>query len=141
MRREELYLADLVDNARAVQEYLAGVARNRWDEDRVLRDAVLYRLFLLGEIASALPEEMRARYPEVAWQQIRAFRNLAAISSGYRHRPGRLARPRRDRSGQARPHPTMGIPGPCPLTNHQQSLLAKRTKIGPDLAVFRQAHG
>ena len=77
MRREELYLADLVDNARAVQEYLAAVARNRWDEDRVLRDAVLYRLLLLGEIASALPEEMRARYPEVAWRQIRAFRNLA----------------------------------------------------------------
>jgi uncharacterized protein with HEPN domain len=29
------------------------------DEDRVLRDAVLYRLLLLGEIASALPESLR----------------------------------------------------------------------------------
>jgi uncharacterized protein with HEPN domain len=77
MRREELYVADLVDNARAVQEYLAGITRDRWDEDRVLRDAVLYRLMLLGEIASALPDEMRDRYPNVAWRSIRAFRNLA----------------------------------------------------------------
>ena len=41
MRREELYLAGLVDNARAVRRYLDGVARERWDEDSVLRDAVL----------------------------------------------------------------------------------------------------
>ena len=40
-------------------------------------NAVLYRLLLLGEIASALPEAWRDRYPDVAWRQIRAFRNLA----------------------------------------------------------------
>lgn len=43
----------------------------------MLRDAVLYRLLLMGEIASALPEPLRNRYPDVAWRQIRAFRNLA----------------------------------------------------------------
>jgi len=43
----------------------------------VLRDAVLYRMLLLGEIASSLPAELRDRYPDVAWRQIRAFRNLA----------------------------------------------------------------
>ena len=77
MRREELYLADLVDNARAVRGYLDGVARERWDADSILRDAVLYRMLLLGEIAAALPDDIRDRHPEVAWRQIRAFRNLA----------------------------------------------------------------
>ena len=41
------------------------------------RDAVVYRLLLLGETASALPDILRDRYPDVAWRQIRAFRNLA----------------------------------------------------------------
>jgi uncharacterized protein with HEPN domain len=77
MRREELYLADLIDNARAVRGYLDGVTRERWDAEDILRDAVLYRMLLLGEIASALPDELRDSYPEVAWRQIRAFRNLA----------------------------------------------------------------
>lgn len=77
MRREELYLADLVDNARAVLGYLDGVTRERWDTDSMLRDAVLYRMLLLGEIASSLPDDLRDRHPEVAWRQIRAFRNLA----------------------------------------------------------------
>ena len=77
MRREELYLADLIDNARAVRAYLDGVTRERWDAEDILRDAVLYRMLLLGEIASALPDDLRDRYPEVAWRQVRAFRNLA----------------------------------------------------------------
>jgi len=77
MRREELYLADLIDNARAVRGYLDGVTRERWDAEDILRDAVLYRMLLLSEIAGALPDELRDRYPDVAWRQIRAFRNLA----------------------------------------------------------------
>jgi uncharacterized protein with HEPN domain len=77
MRREELYLADLVDNARAVRRYLDGVTRERWDAEGMLRDAVLYRMLLLGEIASALPDDLQDHYPDVAWRQIRVFRNLA----------------------------------------------------------------
>ena len=78
MRRDELYVADLVDNTRAIREYLDGISREQWDQDRVRRDAVVYRLLLLGETASALPDILRDRYPDVAWRQIRAFRNLAA---------------------------------------------------------------
>jgi hypothetical protein len=59
MRHDELYVADLVDSTRAVCEYLDGISRERWDGDRVLRDAVLYRLLLLGEIASAIPDALR----------------------------------------------------------------------------------
>jgi len=81
MRHDELYVADLVDSTRAVREYLDGVSREHWDEDRVLRDAVLYRLLLLGEIASALPDALRDRYPDVAWRQIRAFRKPRALST------------------------------------------------------------
>ena len=77
MRRDELYVADLVDNTRAIQEYLNGISREQWDQDRVRRDAVVDRLLLLGETASALPDILRDRYPDVAWRQIRAFRNLA----------------------------------------------------------------
>ncbi len=39
MRREELYLADLIDNARAVRGYLDGVTRERWDAEDILRAA------------------------------------------------------------------------------------------------------
>jgi uncharacterized protein with HEPN domain len=71
MRRDELYVADLVDNTRAIREYLDGIiSREQWDQDRVRRDAVVYRLLLLGETASALPDILRERYPDVAWRTL-----------------------------------------------------------------------
>jgi uncharacterized protein with HEPN domain len=53
MQRDALYIADLVESSRTVRGYLDGITREHWDEDQVLRDAVLYRMLLLGEIASA----------------------------------------------------------------------------------------
>jgi RimJ/RimL family protein N-acetyltransferase len=45
MRREELYLADLVDSTRAIRDYLSGVSRREWDESAVLtrEDLEFYR--------------------------------------------------------------------------------------------------
>jgi uncharacterized protein with HEPN domain len=40
MQRDDLYIADLVESARTVRDYLEGISREQWDEDRVLRDAV-----------------------------------------------------------------------------------------------------
>jgi hypothetical protein len=37
MRHDELYVADLIDSTRAVREYLDGVSREHWDEDRCQR--------------------------------------------------------------------------------------------------------
>jgi hypothetical protein len=77
MRREELYLADLVDNARAVRGYLDGVTRERWDADGMLRDAVLYfgvDWAVVWKIAQEEPSVLEkqaltiisAEYPELA---------------------------------------------------------------------------
>jgi len=55
MQREELYVVDLVDNARAVRTYLNGVTRERWDADQMLRDAVLYRMLPAGRDRQRAP--------------------------------------------------------------------------------------
>jgi uncharacterized protein with HEPN domain len=103
MRRDELYVADLVDNTRAIREYLDGIiSREQWDQDRVRRDAVVYRLLLLGETASALPDILRERYPDVAW---RTLGNEPWLVPGSRREPLALpaaaARPRARSTCQA----------------------------------------
>ena len=55
MRRDDLYVADLADTTRAIREYLDSISRAQWDEDRILRDAVLYRLLLLARSPARSP--------------------------------------------------------------------------------------
>jgi uncharacterized protein with HEPN domain len=76
MRRDDLYLAELLETTGTVLGYLARGGPD-WAKDPVLRDAVLHRLVLMGEIARAVSEGLRERHPEVPWARMRAFRNTA----------------------------------------------------------------
>jgi len=76
MRREELYLTDIVEAADAIQKFLAGIERNAFLEDDLLRSGVLQKLSIIGEAASRLPVEFRQRHPEIEWTDIIGFRNI-----------------------------------------------------------------
>lgn len=76
-RREELYLADIVDACRDVVQFLSGVTLDDWAGSRVLQFAVLQRLTVIGEAARQIEATVRERYPSVPWRDLGAFRNLA----------------------------------------------------------------
>jgi uncharacterized protein with HEPN domain len=48
-----------------------------WAEDEILLNAVLRQLLVVGEAASCLNDQTRARLPDVPWKEIRGFRNHA----------------------------------------------------------------
>jgi uncharacterized protein with HEPN domain len=77
MRREELYLADIVEAADAIARYLAGVDRDAFIKNEEKRDAVLLKLILIGEAAARLRVAFRKKHPDVQWARVITFRNLA----------------------------------------------------------------
>ena len=77
MRRDKLYLADIVEAADAVAAFLAGAERERFLQDDLLRSAVLQKLSIIGEAAARLSKEFRAHHADVEWRDIVAFRNIA----------------------------------------------------------------
>lgn len=77
MRREELYLTDIIEAADAIQQFLAGVQRDTFLQDDLLRSAVLHKLTVIGEAAARLPSEFRDRHPEIEWADMAGFRNIA----------------------------------------------------------------
>lgn len=64
-RREELYLADIVDACRDVVQFLHGLNLDDWADSRVLQFAVLQRLTVIGEAARQIDPAIRERYPQV----------------------------------------------------------------------------
>jgi len=77
MRREELYLTDMVEAADAIQRFMEGVERQDFFNDELRQSAVLQKLIVIGEAAARLPMEFRECHPEVEWADIVAFRNIA----------------------------------------------------------------
>lgn len=77
MRRDRLYLADIVEAADAIAAFLKGVERRAFLASDLLRSAVLHKLTVIGEAAARLSPDLKRRHPEISWADIVAFRNIA----------------------------------------------------------------
>jgi len=77
MRREQLFLTDMLEAAESIRRFLQGVDRAGFIDDELRQSAVLQKLTLIGEAAARLPEEFRERHPEVKWRSAIGLRNVA----------------------------------------------------------------
>jgi len=69
-------LRDMLDSAKAVQQYIAGVTRDQFLADSEKQDAVLRRFEIIGEAASKLSAETQAQFPKVPFRAMRGMRNI-----------------------------------------------------------------
>ena len=77
MRREALFLADIVGAVDSTQQFLEDVSRADFLQDDLVRSAVLQKLAIIGEAAARLSKEFQARHQEIEWADIIGFRNIA----------------------------------------------------------------
>jgi uncharacterized protein with HEPN domain len=68
-------VADMLECARLIQGYIKG-RRREIPKDGMLRDALLRRFEVMGEAATRVGMDFRARNPDVPWKRIIAFRNV-----------------------------------------------------------------
>jgi uncharacterized protein with HEPN domain len=76
MRREDLYLRDIVEAADHMAGFVAGLDLASFEESELLRSAVVQKLTVIGEAAARLSDKVKARHREVPWPRIVAFRNI-----------------------------------------------------------------
>jgi uncharacterized protein with HEPN domain len=76
MRREELFLRDIVEATNFVAEFITGLDREAFDKSELIRSAVVQKLALIGEASSKVSAEFRGRHANVPWPQVVAFRNI-----------------------------------------------------------------
>lgn len=64
------YILDTIGKIRRIQ------ARGSVAEDDILYDAALRNLQTLSEATQSLPENLKARHPDIPWREISGFRNI-----------------------------------------------------------------
>ena len=79
---QQALLRDLLDSARAIRRYLAGVSHEAFMADTEKQDAVLRRFEIIGEAASRLAPEAQALFPTLPFRAMRGMRNIIAHDYG-----------------------------------------------------------
>ena len=77
-RSQKLYLADIVESIEAIESFVGGMDLKGFSGDRKTFAATVRELEIIGEAVRNISDAIKARYPDVLWQDIRAFRNMIA---------------------------------------------------------------
>ena len=74
-RSQELFLSDIIESIDAIRMYVAGMDFNCFSGDRKTFAATIRELEIIGEAIKNISDQIKIKYPEVLWQEIRSFRN------------------------------------------------------------------
>jgi uncharacterized protein with HEPN domain len=74
-RDVKLYLADILESIEAIQDYTRHSTEDGFYHNRMLQDAVIRRLEIIGEAVNHIPQRLRAKHPGIPWQDIVGMRN------------------------------------------------------------------
>jgi uncharacterized protein with HEPN domain len=69
-------LQHILEAARDATDFAQGRTRADLDHDRMLRRALVQCVQVIGEAASGLSPEARARLADIPWREIRRMRNV-----------------------------------------------------------------
>lgn len=79
------WLDDMLDAIDAIESFTAGSDFARFLADTRTGYAVRYALLMVSEASRRLPEDLKARHPEIPW------RNVADLGNVYRHEYHRVS--------------------------------------------------
>jgi len=75
-RSWKLFLRDILESAKKVVRYTQGMDFDSFVKNEMAYDAVLRNLEIIGEAAKHIPDEVRRRYPDIAWREMAGLRDI-----------------------------------------------------------------
>lgn len=71
-----IYLRDILESCDFIIADIASTELEAFRDNRLLQDAIIRRFEIIGEAVKRVPQDVRAKYPNVAWQEAAGFRDV-----------------------------------------------------------------
>ncbi|MFC1794838.1 DUF86 domain-containing protein [Planctomycetota bacterium] len=76
MKNDRTYLTHILEAIDSIEEYLQGVTFDQFSSTKMIIDAVVRELEIVGEAANNLSEEFRERHSNILWRRMKDMRNF-----------------------------------------------------------------
>lgn len=79
MKRDyKLYLKDIEESVQQIERYLKNIREEEFMKNKLVQDAVVRRLEIIGEASRNIPRALKEKNKHVPWFEMAQFRDLMA---------------------------------------------------------------
>jgi uncharacterized protein with HEPN domain len=77
--KDRINLSAIIESVNKIKNYTDGITSSKeFYEDEKTFDSVLMNFIVIGESVAKLSDDVKNRYPKVAWNKVKSFRNIIA---------------------------------------------------------------
>ena len=77
MKRDlRLFIEDIFENINLIENSTRNLSKNEFKSNKLVIDATIRRLEIIGEAVKNIPNDFRKKYPEVPWKKIAGLRDI-----------------------------------------------------------------
>lgn len=81
MKRDyKLYLNDMKESIKQIEEYVHNVSEESFKKEKIIQDAVIRRLEIVGEASRNIPRAVKENNKEMPWFELSNFRDFISHS-------------------------------------------------------------
>lgn len=72
----KVYFLHILDSIGNIENYTKGKNKKKFFEDKIIQDAVIRNLEIIGEATKNIPVSVRNKYPHIEWKKIAGMRDI-----------------------------------------------------------------
>jgi uncharacterized protein with HEPN domain len=72
----KILISHILDCIEKIQEYTKEISKEEFLKSTQIQDAVMRRIEIIGEAAKNIPDEIKARYPDIPWKRTAGMRDI-----------------------------------------------------------------
>ena len=72
----EVFFHHILEAVGNIEEYTSGLKREDFLKNRLIQDATVRNLEIIGEATKRIPEDLRRKYPGIEWKKIAGMRDV-----------------------------------------------------------------
>ena len=76
MRDLIFFVEDILERSKLIKDSIKEVSYSNFKSNKLLIDATVRRLEIIGEAVKNIPESFRSKYPDVEWRKIAGLRDI-----------------------------------------------------------------
>jgi uncharacterized protein with HEPN domain len=76
MRNDRTYLAHIRESIESIEEYLEGASYEQFASSKMMIDAVVRELEIIGEASNNFSDEFRRQHSDMLWRRMKDMRNF-----------------------------------------------------------------